>query len=154
VYSAANPVNLSAAVITNGNMVVGVQFFNNSTNLITQVTAPYNFAWSNANAGASTVFARLIFNGTNSIDSPWVNLTVTNPPPTTQNIALSMDGQSLIISAIGLANRPYFLNMASNLTPPVVWIQIQTNLSDAAGNIFFTNPSPNGAEQFFRVSAP
>lgn len=154
VFSAATPINLAAVVATNGNTVVGVQFYSDTTNLITQVTSPYNYAWSNANAGVSTVFARLIFNGSNAVDSSVINITVTNPPPVTKSIGLGADGQTVDISGIGLASRPYFLNTASNLTPPVVWTPIQTNLSDAAGNISFTNIGPTNAQQFFLISAP
>ena len=154
VFSAANPINLAATVTTNGNNVVGLQFYSDTTNLITQVTAPYTYAWSNANAGASTVFARLIFNGTNTVDSSPVNITVTNPPPLTQAIGLGADGQTLSVSGLGLASRPYYLNAATNLTPPVVWAQIQTNISDMSGNISFTNIAPTNAQQFFIISAP
>jgi hypothetical protein len=153
VFSAANPVNFAAAVTTNGNTVVGVQFYSNTNNLITQVTAPYTYAWSNASAGASTVFARLVFNGTNTVDSSSVNITVTNPPPGTGVIGW-VNGQTLSISGSGLPNRPYCLNTATNLTSPVVWIPILTNLSDGAGTIAFTNIAPTNTQQFFRLSAP
>jgi hypothetical protein len=153
IFSAANPVNLAAAVTTNGNIIAGVQFYSNTSNLISQVTAPYTYAWSNASAGASTVFARLVFNGTNTIDSSSVNITVTNPPPSTAGIE-SVNGQTLSISGSGLPNRPYYLNTATNLTPPVAWIQIQTNISDASGNILFTNIAPTNTQQFFLLSAP
>jgi hypothetical protein len=154
IFSAARPVNLAATVAGNGNNIVGLQFYSDTTNLITQVTAPYTYAWSNANAGASTVLARLIFNGSNTLDSSTVNITVTNPPPVTQGIGLAADGQTVSISGAGLASRPYYLNAASYLTPPVVWIQIQTNISDISGNISFTNISATNAQQFFRISAP
>ncbi|PWU09927.1 MAG: hypothetical protein C5B50_26380 [Verrucomicrobia bacterium] len=154
ILSAANPVNLAASVVTNGNNIVGVQFYSDVTNLITQVTAPYTYAWSNTNAGASTVLARLIFNGSNTVNSASVNITVTNPPPVTQGIGLAADGQTVSISGVGLASRPYYLNAASWLTPPVVWTQIQTNIADASGNILFTNIPATNAQQFFRISAP
>jgi hypothetical protein len=153
IFNAANPVNLAAAVTTNGNTIVGVQFYSNTSNLITQVTAPYAYAWSNANAGASTVFARLVFNGSNTVDTSAVNITVTNPPPGAGSIGLAND-QTLSISGSGLPNRPYYLNAATNLTPPVVWTRVLTNLSDGAGNILFTNLAPTNTQQFFRISAP
>ena len=153
-FSAAELVNLAASVVANGNSIVGVQFYSNSTNLLAQVTAPYAYAWSNADAGASTVLARLVFNGSNTVDSSSANITVTNPPPVTQGIGLGVDGQSLTILGMGLANRPYYLNTASNLAPPVVWALILTNISDASGNISFTNIAPTNDQQFFRISAP
>jgi hypothetical protein len=154
VFSAANPVNLAASVTPNGNTVVGVRFYNNTSNLITQLTVPYTYAWSNASAGASTVFAQLVFNGSNTVNSSVINITVTNPPPMVGGIELGANGQTLIISGSGLSARPYFLNAASNLTPPVVWMPVQTNLSGPTGGISFTNMTPTNAQQFFRISAP
>ncbi len=154
VFNAANPVNLAAVVTTNGNTIAGVQFYSDTSNLIARVTAPYLYAWNNANAGVSTVFAQLIYNGSNTVNSPWIAITVTNPPPVTGSIGLGADGQTLSIAGLGLASRPYFLDTASNLTPPVVWVPVQTNLSDGSGNITFTNLAPINTQQFFRISAP
>jgi hypothetical protein len=154
VLSAASPVNLTATVATNGNTIVAVQFFSDTNNLIAQVTAPYAYAWSNASAGNSTVFARLVFDGSNTVDSSSINITVTNPPPIVVGIGLGADGQTLTISGSGLSSRPYFLDTASNLTPPVVWTPVQTNLSDPAGNIYFTNILATNTQQFFLISAP
>ncbi len=154
VFSAATPVNLAATVAANGNTIVGVLFYSDSTNLIAEVTAPYSYAWSNADAGNSTVFARLVFDGTNTVDSSSITITVTNPPPTVAGIALETNGQTLTILGEGLSSRPYFLDTTSNLAPPVVWTPVQTNLSDASGNIFFTNRLATNAQQFFRIAAP
>jgi hypothetical protein len=75
-------------------------------------------------------------------------------PPITQGIGLGADGQTLSVSGVGLASRPYYLNMASNLTPPVMWLPIQTNIANDSGDISFTNITPTNAQQFFRISAP
>jgi hypothetical protein len=154
VFSAANPVNLAATVAPNGNTIVGVQFYSDTSNVISQVTAPYTYAWSSANAGVSTVFARLVFNGSNTVDSATVSIMVTNPPPIASGIGLGADGQTVSVSGLGLASRPYYLDTASNLIPPVVWMPIQTNLSDASGNILFTNVATTSSQQFFLISAP
>jgi hypothetical protein len=154
VFSAANPVNLAAVVTPNGNTIIGVQFYSNSSNLITQVTSPYTYAWSNASAGVSTVFARLIFNNSNTVDSAMASITITNPAPIASGIGLGADGQTLTVSGLGLASRPYYLDTASNLSPPVVWLPMLTNLSDVSGNIVFTNIVPAGTQQFFLISAP
>jgi hypothetical protein len=69
-----------------------------------------------------------------------------------QNV--SGKGHVLSILGSGLASRPYYLNTASNLVPPMVWQQIQTNISDVSGNILFTNMAPTNAQQFFLISGP
>jgi hypothetical protein len=47
-------------------------------------------------------------------------------------IPLGSDRHTLSVSGLGVANRPYCLNTTTNLTPPVVWIQILTNYAAAA----------------------
>ncbi len=153
VFSASNPINLTANVAANGNVINGVGFYTNN-GLLAQVTSPYTYAWSNAPAGSSTVFARLVFNGTNTLDSAAVNIFVTNPPPVAAGIGFGSDGLSLRIQGAGLPNRPYYLVVASNLVPPVVWTPLMTNPSDPSGNILFTNLAPTSTQQFFRISAP
>jgi hypothetical protein len=153
VFSAANPINLTANAAAVGNSINGVGFYANN-NLIAQVKAPYAYAWSNAPAGPSAVFARLLFNGTNTMDSSAVTISVTNPPPVAVGIGLSTDGLSLRIQGTGLPNRPYYLNVSSNLVPPVVWSPLLTSQADASGGILFTNPAPTNAQEFFRLSAP
>jgi hypothetical protein len=153
VFTAANLVNLTANITANGSILNGVGFYANGS-LIAQVNSPYTYAWSTAPAGPSTVFARLLFNGTNTIDTLAVNISVTNPPPAAVGIGFSTDGSNLLISGTGLPNRPYYLNVASNLSPPVVWTLLLTNQSNASGNILFTNLALTNAQQFFRLSAP
>jgi hypothetical protein len=58
----------------------------------------------------------------------------------------------LSVSGNGLSDYTYFLNATANLTPPVAWTTVQTNVSDAAGNILFTDIAPTNAQQFFRIS--
>ena len=123
-------------------------------NLIAQVAAPYTFIWSNATAGAATVFARLIYNGSSTMDSPVATIVVTNPPTVTIEFTPGVGGQNWSIQGTGLANQPYFLSMASNLAPPVSWILLQTNVAGPAGEIIFTNIVPTNAQEFFRIYAP
>jgi hypothetical protein len=154
VFSLATPVMLTATVTTNANFISGVQFFADATNLIGQVTTqPYIYSWSSAGVGAHSIFAQVIFDGTNTADSSVANITVINPSPVIGGIGTAVDG-TLSIWGAGLSNYLYFLDTASNLTPPIVWTPILTNLSDASGNISFTNLAPTNVQQFFRLSAP
>jgi hypothetical protein len=76
------------------------------------------------------------------------------PPPILEAIAPGVNAQTLSISGTGLSDYTYFLSAATNLNPPVMWAQVQTNVSDVAGNITFTNIEPTNAQQFFRISTP
>ena len=74
---AAAPVNLTATVTTNGNIINGVQFYADNITLLGQITnAPYTFAWAEVSAGAHTVFARVLFNSGSSADSAPITFTV------------------------------------------------------------------------------
>ena len=77
--AAGAPVDLTAAVTTNGNVINGVQFYSDTITLLGQITnAPYTFAWADATAGRHTVFARVLFNNGSSADSAAVSFTVIN----------------------------------------------------------------------------
>ena len=69
----------AANVVTNGNFINYVQFYNDTTNLIGAVTnPPYNYGWTNANTGGHSVFARAIYNGGSAADSSPALVTVIN----------------------------------------------------------------------------
>lgn len=89
--AASAPVNLTATVTTNGNVINGVQFYSDTITLLGQITnAPYTLAWANVSAGARTVFARVLFNNGSSADSAPINFTVVN-----QNMNLGFEIPSL-----------------------------------------------------------
>jgi hypothetical protein len=45
----------------------------------------------------------------------------------------------------------YFLQSATNLTPPVIWKSIYTNSADASGNWQFTDTNLNESQKFYRA---
>jgi autotransporter-associated beta strand protein len=73
-------VPLSASVTANGNTINKVQFYNGNYFWAQDATAPFSlnsFFWANAN---NAVRARLIYNGTNAVDSAVNLVTTTNSP--------------------------------------------------------------------------
>jgi hypothetical protein len=48
-------------------------------------------------------------------------------------------------------NYPYFLQSATNLTPPVNWQPVLTNPADGNGNWQFTDTNLNGSQKFYRA---
>jgi hypothetical protein len=116
-----------------------------ATFVATAASQTLAFVGTDLATGDNTVF----------IDKVVISPAVSSVPlPILQGIALGVNAQTLSISGSGLSDYTYFLSAASNLTPPVVWTLVQTNVSDAAGNIFFTNITPTNAQQFFLISAP
>ncbi len=89
--AAAAPVNLTATVTTNGNVINGVQFYADGFTLLGQITnAPYTFAWADVSAGGHTVFARVLFNNGSSADSAPIKFSVIS-----RNFNLSFETPSL-----------------------------------------------------------
>ena len=78
-FDVSAPVNLTATVITNEDVVSGVQFWADNTSLLGQITnPPYTLAWANVGVGTHSVLARVLFNGGSSADSVPINLAVAN----------------------------------------------------------------------------
>ena len=78
-FDVSAPVNLTAVVVTNGNLVTGVQFYADNGTLLGQINnAPYICAWLNISVGSHSAFARVLFNNGSSADSAPINLAVVN----------------------------------------------------------------------------
>jgi hypothetical protein len=66
-------------------------------------------------------------------DSAPTMLTI-NISKSPQNFTAQNPGSGLQIQFAGTPNSPYILQMATNLTPPIVWQAILTNPADGSGN--------------------
>ncbi len=81
VFAANSPVNLTASVTVNGNLINGVQYFVDNA-MIGQInSAPYVCAWGNASGGNHSAYARVLFNDGSFADSVSINFVVTNINP-------------------------------------------------------------------------
>gem|GEM_PF-855831 len=81
-YSAPATISLAASVTANGHTITIVQFYNGTTLLGEDTSAPYAFTLSNASAGNFNLTARVIYDTSSTLSSSTVNVSVTNPPPT------------------------------------------------------------------------
>ena len=72
------PVNLTASVTNNGNLINGVQFLVDNIMVGQTTNVPYTCAWENASGGTHAVLARVLFNNGNSVDSSPVACRVLN----------------------------------------------------------------------------
>jgi hypothetical protein len=71
--------------------------------------------------------------------------------PEPQIAAQRISGGKVQLSAFtGAINANYALDRTASLTPPVNWVPQVTNLSDALGNITFTNTPNAAANNFWR----
>jgi len=59
---------------------------------------------------------------------------------------------SVRLDFAGVPNTTYFLQATSNLSPPVVWQTVSTNVSDANGRWSYTGSTLNSSRRFYRAS--
>ncbi len=77
VVTAPAVLSLAASVVTNGNLISYVQFYDNGSTLLGRASSPpYSYYWSNPANGYHTVFARVTYNGGSVMDSAATSLTV------------------------------------------------------------------------------
>ncbi|MCW3462517.1 glycosyl hydrolase family 18 protein [Chitinophaga nivalis] len=75
-FTAPATVNIAATATDNDGNVVKVEFFNGSTLLGTDTSAPYSFAWSSVAAGTYSLTARATDNSGGTGTSPAISITV------------------------------------------------------------------------------
>jgi hypothetical protein len=76
IYYAPASIPFAATVTPNGHSIVKVQFYNGGALLGEDSASPYAFSWTNVAAGSYSVFARVVYDGTNTWDSANASLTV------------------------------------------------------------------------------
>jgi autotransporter-associated beta strand protein len=127
-YGAFAPVNLTASVTTNGNLINGVQFYVDNTMVGQIANAPYTCAWGNVSSRTHTVLARVLFNNGSSTDSTPVTFIILNA-----NLNLGFESPSL-----GSGNYAYNPGGAS-------WTLYSSGI--AANGSAFGNPNaPEGVQ--------
>jgi autotransporter-associated beta strand protein len=80
---------------------------------------------------------------------------VLNAPPSSILFAGTLPGGLFSIIGSGFSNAPYFIEAATNLTPPVAWQTVATNSSGTGGVYQFIDiTTPGRPHRFFRVRSP
>ncbi len=80
-------INLAASVTTNAHLINKVQFYQGTTLLGEDTSPPYSLSWSGMAPGAYTVFARLVYDTTNTLDSAAATVSVV----TSAGLAITVD---------------------------------------------------------------
>jgi regulation of enolase protein 1 (concanavalin A-like superfamily) len=99
-YTAPATINLSANVTSNGHSITQVQFYNGSTLLGTDTVSPYGLAWNSVSAGTYSLTARVVYDGSSTLDSTAISVTVTNPASV---LALPAPWKTADIGKVGVA---------------------------------------------------
>src|SRR6185503_2364926 len=102
-------VNFAAGVTANGHTITKVQFYNGTTLLGEDTTAPYTVAWPNVPAGSYTLTARAVYDAGSTVNSAAVNITVATT--TLPTIALTSPASGATFTA------PATINIGANVTP-------------------------------------
>lgn len=116
------------------------------------VNLTYNgLAAAPTNAGSYVVVATIsdpIYRGSTT------NSLVIGLPPQSFMAALTNNNQGVTLKLTGTPYYPYFLQVATNLTPPVNWQSIFTNFADVNGNWVWTMTNLTDLPQsFYRTGA-
>ncbi len=86
-YTAPASITLSATASDSDGTISNVQFYNGTTLLGSDATAPYSFNWTNVAAGTYTITARATDNSGASTTSTSITVVVTAPPIPVGDIA-------------------------------------------------------------------
>jgi autotransporter-associated beta strand protein len=131
-----------------GTGALAYQWLLNGTNIAGAVTNIYSIAGATAaNAGSYTV---IISNNYGAVTSSVAHLVV-NLPPMIGSVSVA-NSAGFSLSASGSVGETCVLLGASNLVPPVVWLQLQTNTADMNGVFNFTDAqATNFPQRFYRL---
>ncbi len=81
-YTAPASVSLTASVNANGNTLSRVRFYNGSTLLTEDYTAPFSYTWSPVQAGTYNVSAQLVYGSAKTVSTPARTISVNAVLPT------------------------------------------------------------------------
>lgn len=75
-FTAPADVEMTASVVTNGNTISRVSFYNGSTLLGSDSSPPYKYSWRSVATGNYTVSAKVVYNGSNTRSSSTASIAV------------------------------------------------------------------------------
>ena len=119
----------------------------------TALTGATNSALTITNAQRSdmAIYSVVVTNLAGSVTSSLATLTVTGLATGFVEVNTGADG-SLVLNFAGLPNTTYSLEAATSLAPPVDWLPIATNITDAGGLWQFTDSqTTNYPVRFYRA---
>jgi hypothetical protein len=79
---------------------------------------------------------------------------VVNSGSTYNVILTTVAGSNVILTYAGIPGNPYVLEQSYDLTPPVQWHPLVTNMAGTNGLLMFTNTLNPVTNKFWRIFAP
>ena len=142
---------LAASVNPNGHTINELQFYNGSTLLGQSSVPPYTLLWSNVVAGSYTLQTEVVYDGSNTITSPVVNVTVTGSrPPGGPVLQLTLDtNRQAQIKGTGQSGAIYDVLASQDLS---AWIVLGSTTADSSGAFsFIDSTAPAYSTRFYRA---
>jgi hypothetical protein len=150
-YDPSSPITLAASVTTNGHTINIVRFYDGPLLLGSDSTPPYGYTLLKAVSNSYSFHATVTYDGTNSISSSVVNVSVSGGlignlpllatlPPTNRQFRLMLSGQP---------SHTYDVLASENLR---LWKTISTVTLGPGGSVIFTDPEgAKYSSRFYRL---
>jgi hypothetical protein len=151
VYAAPATINLSADVTANGRTINKVQFYDGTTLIGEDTTAPYNDTWSGVPSGTPLISARVVYDTDYAANNAASQVYVLNNDPVTVAIDTAADrrpispkiyGTNNISNTAQLEELNYTINRRGGEVE--TRYDYQTNSHNICKNWYFTSSSASG----------
>jgi autotransporter-associated beta strand protein len=151
VYAAPATINLSADVTANGRTINKVQFYDGTTLIGEDTTAPYNYTWSGVPAGTPLISARVVYDTDYAANNAASQVYVLNNDPVTVAIDAAADrrpispkiyGTNNISNTAQLEELNYTINRRGGEVE--TRYDYQTNSHNICKNWYFTSSPASG----------
>jgi Big-like domain-containing protein/parallel beta helix pectate lyase-like protein len=149
-YTAPATINLAASVVANGHTITRVQFFNGTTLLGEDLTAPYSFTWNSVTAGSYSLSARAVYGGGSMVASTATSVSVSSaPPPSSLTLAATSGAITAPFVAVsGTISQPAYTGVTAGgraaytftiSTAGEYLVSAQVNAPNDSANSLFVN---------------
>jgi len=149
-YTAPATINLAASVVANGNTITKVQFYQGTTLLGEDASAPYNFTWSSVAAGSYSLSARAVYGAGSTVASTPTSVSVASTPPSS-GLTLAAGSGTItapFVVANGTISQPAYTGVTVGgraayaftiSTPGDYLVSAQVNAPNDGANSLFVN---------------
>ena len=153
-FTAPATINLAANVIANGHTITKVQFYNGTTLLGEDATAPYVFTWSAVAAGNYSLSAQVVYDSGGTVASTAAIVAVTKevPPaialtspannsaftaPATINLAADVTANGHAITAVQFYNGTTLLGEGTNAPYVFTWDSVPAGIYSLTARLVY-----------------
>jgi hypothetical protein len=137
-FTAPANITLAPSITANGHAIASVQFYNGATLLGQDAVSPYSMVWSNVAGGSYSLTARVVYDGTSTVDSGPANITVAGTNGAVVLKHKINSSKHSVLSGTGQASRTFDVQASSNLK---TWTTIGSGTTASDGSFQWTDPT-------------